>query len=330
MSNRINKTKQQRKSRKSAGPKGWSARAPNTSRVSMLGGYGDRYRTRLSYISHFTYTAITTTPSDQVMRGNSVFDPDFSGTGGQPNNFDDFALHYSSYRVYGSTIKAWVAMSAGQGELTVAARRSSTTIATISTLENVQSDPYVKHRTVGPSSCARGGPTLSMTVQSQKILGVPMVDTDMSALCTTNPTRGFFWHVIFNSFDFATSTTAEINVEVVYDVEFFVRIEGTIDARYERIQMLRQMKKAFDERRDDAKDSKAKELEDATGNVTSSPHRPVPDEMVICNNRSAFNRLHVNEQDKEGENGYVLPPTPTFIGPRPSSAILNRPKRPIQ
>jgi len=215
----------------------------------MLGGFGDRYRTRLSYVSHFTYSAVTVTPSDQIMRGNSVFDPDFSGTGGQPNNFDDFALHYGSYRVYGSRIRAWCAMSAGQGELTIIPRRDTTAINTIPLLENSQSEPYCKHRTVGPNSSSSGAASITHSMQSAKIMAVPMVDTDMSALVTTNPARAFYWHVVFNSFDFSTSTTAEVNVEVVYDVEFFVRLPGTLDLRLKRLIELRQLKDQFDLRR---------------------------------------------------------------------------------
>lgn len=291
-----NKNKRKPRSKgtgRKSGAKGWRSAGPGTTSVSMLGGFSDRCRVRLSYISHFTFST-TTTPSDQIMRGNSVFDPDFTGTGGQPNNFDDFALHYGSFRVYGSTCKLWCAMGTGQGELTLAARRSSTSIVLLSTLESAQSEPYCRHRTVGPNLFVKGTtPVLSMSVQTQKILAVPITDPDMSALTTTNPNRAFFWHVIFNSYDFSTSTTAVINVEVVYDVEFFVRLEGTLDLRLERMLLLRNIKRVFDERKEGKLNVKEKEGEDSTDSGTGPPRprRYSPDEVVTVVTHDTDGRL---------------------------------------
>jgi hypothetical protein len=87
-----------------------------------------------------------------------------------------------------------------------------------------------------------------MSVTSQKLLAVPITSDTMWALVSTNPATQWYWHIILNSFDFSTTTNAEVNVEVVYDVEFFVRLPGTLDLRYARMLELRAIKAEFDAR----------------------------------------------------------------------------------
>jgi len=66
-------------------------------------GVADSVRTTLTYSD-----VIAITPGGVIgqytFRGNSCFDPDYTNTGHQPQYFDQMAILYTRYRVYGSRI----------------------------------------------------------------------------------------------------------------------------------------------------------------------------------------------------------------------------------
>lgn len=68
--------------------------------------YPRRLMVKLKYLDNFLLTLPTSgaTAVAQVFRGNSIFDPDFTGAGHQPYASDIYAQMYKYYRVYGSKI----------------------------------------------------------------------------------------------------------------------------------------------------------------------------------------------------------------------------------
>jgi hypothetical protein len=208
------------------------------------GGFPDRMRVRLCYVASIPFTS-SSTLSSYVFRGNSVFDPDFTSTGGQPGNYDDFVAQYEQYRVHGSTIQIWHNMQAGSAELALAARHTSTAQTTFTQLDSLLSVPYVKHRSIATAAYAsnRGGePTLSMTVGTEQFLGIAMTDDTVSAVFNANPANPWYYHIYVASGDQSTSVSVQARVVLTYDVEFFDRVETGLDLKIER------MKKMFHER----------------------------------------------------------------------------------
>lgn len=68
------------------------------------------------YCQHITLTGSGLTPVYHVFRASSVYDPDLTGSGGQPMGFDEMAGLYNRYRVLGAkmTIK-WAGNDGGAG-----------------------------------------------------------------------------------------------------------------------------------------------------------------------------------------------------------------------
>jgi len=54
---------------------------------------------RLKYTEVFVGTLATVTAQNQIMRLNSIFDPDLTGTGHQPYGYDQLSALYNRYRV---------------------------------------------------------------------------------------------------------------------------------------------------------------------------------------------------------------------------------------
>lgn len=67
-------------------------------------GFPDRLRTKLHYCDVVNLSASAGSPGLWQFRMNSLFDPDFTGTGHQPQWFDQLSAVYNFYRVLGSKI----------------------------------------------------------------------------------------------------------------------------------------------------------------------------------------------------------------------------------
>jgi len=69
-------------------------------------GFPKTTAVKLRYIDSFSLNPLAATLSTYVFRANSVFDPNLTGVGHQPSNFDMWANLYNHYMVIGSKITA--------------------------------------------------------------------------------------------------------------------------------------------------------------------------------------------------------------------------------
>lgn len=80
---------------------------------------------KLVYSDFRTMTA-GTNQANYVYRLNSLFDPDFSGVGGQPDGFDQWKLLYGVYRVVATKVEVQAVGGNGFGLLAMAPKTTST------------------------------------------------------------------------------------------------------------------------------------------------------------------------------------------------------------
>jgi len=73
-------------------------------RVPKVFGFPDRYECSLKYVEEVTFSGTGTT-TNQVMRLNSLFDPNFTGVGHQPKYYDQLAAVYGTYIVLSTDFK---------------------------------------------------------------------------------------------------------------------------------------------------------------------------------------------------------------------------------
>lgn len=213
-----------------------NSRKASFTRIRQIGGVSDRQRVNLRYTQLIGITNVVTTGSfDNVFRGNSVFDPDFSGAGGQPANFDDYAALYNQYRVWGSSIEVQplTTMSGTEPMMWAIGPRHISTGVTASTQMDFAAQPYVKTRLTSIYRTGAPDSVFSLSMSTAKFQGLSDTEfqgrDDLTSLVSTNPAEQWYWHVNVCNVD--TSITAEIAVyiKITYDVEFFDRVDTTLD-----------------------------------------------------------------------------------------------------
>lgn len=177
-----------------------------------------------------TYAAqgrVTTTGVNSVvLRGNSIFDPDFGVGGGQPMGHDQYANFYRKYRVLASKVEAWISGSSTTTEtaLTIAPLNTNTSI-----VDSVQGDEFLYGvKSYLGQNGENANSYLSNYISTAKIKGIPQQavtsELDYSASFGSNPNLGWYWHlIIYDARNSLGAGALTINYKVTYYVQLFDR-----------------------------------------------------------------------------------------------------------
>lgn len=194
------------------------------SRLHYPGVCPDVMSVQLKYSRNGAFTG--TGQASNVFRGNSCFDPDFTGIGSQPRGFDQWKLFYRRYRVIASKCTARAS--------TIAANNSTGLVITALNTNTVLTSPIdaLESNHAKASKVTSSAGTSDMMVSNYKstasVRGGPydivQYETDLSALTSTNPLQQWYWHVTAYNADGSTgSIDTNVNVEIIFYVEFFDR-----------------------------------------------------------------------------------------------------------
>ncbi len=181
----------------------------------------DQFCTTLMYNDNYTIVGGTSPTGVQRFRGNSCFDPDHTGVGGQPMGFDELTNFYGYYRVRKST----VVMSLVSSSIACRITLTPTVSLVPNSVANAMECPYTRIVDVS-SSVANFSCETSMS--TYKLLGVPKVafrnDPELSAVVTANPVNTWYWTVLAISNDGTTNLTLRLELGIEYEVEFYGRV----------------------------------------------------------------------------------------------------------
>lgn len=184
----------------------------------------DEYICKLRYMQRITLSPAAGAFATNIFRGNSCYDPDQTGTGGQPLGYDELSALYQKVEVNGSKIKI-KAISTGSTNAT-----SQHDIAIIPTLEapswsaieDGKANPYAVYAMMGNSNTRPI--TLSKYLSTKKIFGeVNPNDDNFSHNTAANPTNVWYWYVLAQPIDRTSNTTVIVDVEIVYYCRFYQR-----------------------------------------------------------------------------------------------------------
>lgn len=152
----------------------------------------DRALVRMPYTTTIAYNLTGSIYQEYTYRGNSIFDPDASGVGGQPLGFDQWNAFYNLYEVSASSIKVEL-VNTTVSQLRLALRPSNA-LGNQTDIDFVASLPYSKVKVMSD----RAGDTfrLSNRLSTSVIRGqaTGLLTNNQSAL-NTNPQVQWYWHV---------------------------------------------------------------------------------------------------------------------------------------
>jgi len=188
----------------------------------------DRLYVKLVYREQLTWAQASGNLGVQVYRGNSLFDPDLSGTGGQPMGFDQWTGFYASYTVLGSKIEVDSMMNGGTMDSTrhgIVPTLFSTGLGT-GDQERVEELPYTKGQSLQFGASGVGQGKVKGYMSTAKIWGVVrpsvQIEDGFSALVTANPADQWFWNV-WNYVPGGGTQSMIQNVRITYFVVFEAR-----------------------------------------------------------------------------------------------------------
>lgn len=195
-------------------------KVPRYTNVSKVIGFPESMLTKLVYQQSTSTTALT---FSNVFRGNSVFDPDFTGAGNQPNYFDTYASLYAKYRVVASKIECRIV----NGSSTVPIRWSimpsdSSTILT--NVANASGNPMCKTGICTLASGSRSICTVKSYCTTARINGKTKAQINGSdqyeSLVSTNPADAWFWIFQCEDLSIASNMAVIIDFKLTYYVRF--------------------------------------------------------------------------------------------------------------
>lgn len=205
-------------------------RKASTAFIRQPSSIPDRLYVKLRYREQLAWTQVSGNLADNVYRGNSLFDPDLTGTGGQPLGFDQWAAFYASYTVLASECKVTSMLNGSVGPNNLIAGVVPTLFSNaLGTGDQERADefPYSKHAPVMVGNVGVGQNVVKNYMTTNKIWGVvrPAVQIadSFSALVTTNPASGWFWHV-YNYVPGSQTNSLIQEVELTYYCVFESRV----------------------------------------------------------------------------------------------------------
>lgn len=194
-------------------------------------GFPDRMLVPLRFFSYPTITTVAAGVAGmQVYRGNSLFDPDLTGTGVQPLGFKYWDQVYNTYAVRASKISL---SAAPTGTVTNAGTRIGC-YSTPTSGTALASDPTALASQIGERHIhLRANPDSRVITNyntTGQVLGLSSwqdvsMTSHLVAAVGSNPTTPWFWKVYAFAIDASSINGSDLMVEITYYVEFIGRGE---------------------------------------------------------------------------------------------------------
>lgn len=182
----------------------------------------DRLLARLRYVEPAVVLLNNQAVNSLQYRGSSAYDPNTLSGGHSAYCFDQWAALYQRYRVHSCEIRLKNAYCSGGFRVAVCPVDSLGWLPT--NLSSMMEQPYVKWLDI--PSIQNDKNSLSLKMYSRKVFGVKSIlyDSDLfSALTNAIPTRNWYWFILATSFDTVTVESARMDIDIIYNIEFFDR-----------------------------------------------------------------------------------------------------------
>lgn len=178
-------------------------------------------QTRFPYCANHNITTTLGTAYTYYYRGNSGFDPDATGTGNQPNGWDQMSVFYNKVTILGSRIRVTFI---NLGEIALQACVAPVYTNSAVAYDVVSTLPHSKEIFIGPYRSGQDIKTVSCYMSTRKIMGKdPLPNPDLSQSFTANPVSQWYWAIFGQPTDQTTNASFTISVSITYYVQLSER-----------------------------------------------------------------------------------------------------------
>jgi len=153
-------------------------------------------------------------------RGNSVYDPDLTGTGTQPMGYDQYSTLYDYVAVMGSQIKIRLLSGSDQVQQFCVYPQDSTVVTPVTSA--LREIPYGKTGTNGPYTSSSGNKwlTLKNYMSTAKLYCVDKSfvrsDSVYAHSTATNPTNSWYWILTVDTPAVPSNNNYYFDVQITY------------------------------------------------------------------------------------------------------------------
>lgn len=199
---RFRKRRASRKSKRMALIRRGRARIGRKYKATPIGGFPKSKLVKLRYAQFININPASGVTGSYVFSANGMYDPDITGTGHQPSNFDRWMAVYDHYTVVGSKIKvsytptiATTIVPGIFGVLLTDAGNEATSLIQ----ENLLEQPRVKYsrKVLGMPTANSMPATVVKRFSSKRFFGVKPLGggKTFQGSASANPTEGAFYEV---------------------------------------------------------------------------------------------------------------------------------------
>lgn len=167
---------------------------------------------KMMWSANFAITCSAGATGNYQFRLNSLYDPDFSGTGSQPQLYDQLIGFYTFWNVYGVLVELDVNNSSTAGTLVTMRPTTASSAPTNIDLEVA--------RGFSTKGITQSGSKLRMVkyIKNYEIMGVTkeqlLGDDTMEGVLAGNPPRIIFLNVVAKPLDAASTVTLYCNIKM--------------------------------------------------------------------------------------------------------------------
>lgn len=188
-----------------------------------------RTRRNIQYYTNGSIVSGASTTGTYVFSANGCFDPDISGTGGQPMGFDQAMTFYNHYTVLGARIRVIFNSNSDTQRASVAVSTSGSSTATTS-IEQLMENGNLAFEQLGYIGQMGSTCSFTRTMKPARYQGIDDVldDPNMRGDAASNPTEQAYFHL--SCWNAANSTTVGVFFQALieYDVMFTEPRKGSI------------------------------------------------------------------------------------------------------
>lgn len=163
----------------------------------------------------------------RVFRGNSLYDPDYTGVGVQPYGYDQLCSGtgslFNRYIVYGSKITIYphvytTATDTAQNySIRLCLYPSRLTAVSYTGFADVANIPGAICRNIESSNDVNRGNVLTKYMSTRRMFpDNKNLDNTFSSAYDNNPTGSWYWHIVMDNNEFANACTMYIDVKIKY------------------------------------------------------------------------------------------------------------------